>query len=128
MGHRGTKNSRLFLAPFCAGMIEYYAFEADKPTEAALFAYRKFAKMGIEQWIRSITGWTPPQVESAEDPKIILPNCLLLAIVSTCISTTLANSVNAHASPRFASTSRLATPLSTKLLASSKTLTYYQIG
>jgi hypothetical protein len=74
LGHRGTKNSRLFLAPFCAGMIEYYAFEADKPTEAALFAYRKFAKMGIEQWIRSITGWTPPQVESAEDPKIILPN------------------------------------------------------
>jgi hypothetical protein len=57
---RGEKNSRLFLAPFCAGMIEYYAFESPRKTKEALFAYRKFAQMGIERWIQSITGWQPP--------------------------------------------------------------------
>jgi hypothetical protein len=52
-------NVILFPAGFCAAMIEYYAFESRNKTPEALFAYRKFAKIGIEQWIQSITGWKP---------------------------------------------------------------------
>jgi hypothetical protein len=52
-------NVILFSSEFCAAMIEYYAFEARNKTPEALFAYRKFAKMGIERWIQSITGWKP---------------------------------------------------------------------
>jgi hypothetical protein len=66
---RGEKNSRLLIAPFCAGMIEYYAFEARVKKAEALFTYRKFANIGIEDWIRSITGWKPPA-----EKEILLPD------------------------------------------------------
>jgi hypothetical protein len=49
----------LYDSDFCAVMIEYYAFESRHKTPEALFAYRKFAKIGIERWIQSITGWKP---------------------------------------------------------------------
>jgi hypothetical protein len=49
----------LYDSDFCAAMVEYYAFESRHKTVAALFAYRKFAKIGIEKWIQSITGWKP---------------------------------------------------------------------
>jgi hypothetical protein len=49
----------LYDSDFCAAMVEYYAFESRHKTAAALFAYRKFAKIGIEKWIQSITGWQP---------------------------------------------------------------------
>jgi hypothetical protein len=47
----------LYDSDFCAVMIEYYAFESRHKTPEALFSYRKFARIGIEQWIQSITGW-----------------------------------------------------------------------
>jgi hypothetical protein len=49
----------LYNSDFSAAMIEYYAFESRHKTAAALFAYRKFARIGIEAWIQSITGWKP---------------------------------------------------------------------
>jgi hypothetical protein len=52
-----TTNVILFPSDFCAAMIEFYAFESRHKTQTALFSYRKFARMGIEQWIQSITGW-----------------------------------------------------------------------
>jgi hypothetical protein len=58
-------NVILFSADYCAAMIEYYAFESRHKTPEALFAYRKFAKMGIERWIQGITGWKP-KVTAAE--------------------------------------------------------------
>jgi hypothetical protein len=60
-----STNVILFPSDFCAAMIEFYAFESRHKTETALFSYRKFAKMGIEQWIQSITGWKP-KVEASD--------------------------------------------------------------
>jgi hypothetical protein len=58
----------LYDSDFCAAMVEYYAFESRHKTAAALFAYRKFAKIGIEKWIQSITGWQPEAaLELTED-------------------------------------------------------------
>ncbi|MGB8697902.1 MAG: hypothetical protein WCD18_00665, partial [Thermosynechococcaceae cyanobacterium] len=71
---RGKKNSRLLIAPFCAGMIEYYAFEARVKKAEALFTYRKFATMGIERWIQDITGWKPPEIQAPEEKEILLPD------------------------------------------------------
>jgi hypothetical protein len=67
---RGEKNSRLFLAPLCAKLIEYYAFESRRKTKEALFAYRKFAQIGIERWIQGITGWVDPNLKPPEPPKL----------------------------------------------------------
>lgn len=64
---------------FCVAVIEHYAFEARnyKGKEIAVFTYRKFAKMGFDQWVQSITGWeevaSPPVTQSVEQPKLPLP-------------------------------------------------------
>jgi hypothetical protein len=73
LGLRGKNNSRMFLAPFCAAMIEYYAYESSRKTQKALFAYRKFGKMGIERWIHGITGWVDPKLKPPGLPDIDLP-------------------------------------------------------
>ena len=44
-------------APVCADVIEYYAIESRHKTKEALFAYQKFAKQGITNWIQGITEW-----------------------------------------------------------------------
>ena len=41
----------------CAIILEWYAFESQRPTEKAKQAFRQFAAMGIRTWIQSITGW-----------------------------------------------------------------------
>lgn len=47
----------LIHAEVCVKVIEHYAFESKYKTEAALFAYRKFAGKGITSWIQEITHW-----------------------------------------------------------------------
>jgi hypothetical protein len=59
---------------FVAAATEYYAFESSrKKTAEALFAYRKFAKMGIERWIQGITGWVDPKLKPPGLPDLNLP-------------------------------------------------------
>jgi hypothetical protein len=48
---------KILSAEVCARVIEYYAFESKYKTEEAIFAYRKFASMGINAWIQEITHW-----------------------------------------------------------------------
>jgi hypothetical protein len=44
-------------ASVCADVIEHYAFHSRHKTKEALFAYQKFAKLGISTWIQQITEW-----------------------------------------------------------------------
>jgi hypothetical protein len=44
-------------ASVCADVIEHYAFHSRHKTKEALFAYQKFAKLGITTWIQQITEW-----------------------------------------------------------------------
>ena len=44
-------------ASVCADVIEHYAIDSRHNTKEALFAYRKFAKLGITTWIQGITEW-----------------------------------------------------------------------
>jgi hypothetical protein len=53
----------LIHSDFAAALIEHYAFEAKEKKAKAIFTHRKFAKMGIKQWIQGITGWKPPHPE-----------------------------------------------------------------
>ena len=41
----------------CAVILEWYAFESQRPTEKARQAFRQFAAVGIRTWIQSLTGW-----------------------------------------------------------------------
>jgi hypothetical protein len=70
----GENNSNLVKAEVAAIVIEYYAYESRrKKTKEALFAYRKFAKMGIERWIQGITGWLDPKLKPPGLPDLDLP-------------------------------------------------------
>jgi hypothetical protein len=61
-----------------AAIIEYYAFDARRPTEAARFAYRKFARMGIERWIQGITNWRND--EEPVLPDVMIPHSAIAAL------------------------------------------------
>lgn len=49
----------------CAVILEWYAFESQRPTEKARQTFRQFAVMGIRTWIQSITGWQDAPTEIA---------------------------------------------------------------
>ena len=42
-------------------IIEYYAFESRNPSKTAQFSFRKFASMGFDSWVKSITGHAQSQ-------------------------------------------------------------------
>jgi transcriptional regulator with XRE-family HTH domain len=44
-------------ASVCADVIEHYALHSRHKTKEAIFAYQKFAKLGITTWIQQITEW-----------------------------------------------------------------------
>jgi hypothetical protein len=44
-------------AEICGSVVEHYAFDSRYKTEEALFAYRKFAQIGINSWIQEMTNW-----------------------------------------------------------------------
>ena len=50
------KNATVIKDSVCALILEWYAFESQRPTEKARQAFRQFAAMGIRTWIQSITG------------------------------------------------------------------------
>ncbi len=83
------KNVTIIKDSVCARILEWYAFESQRPTEKARQAFRQFAAMGIRVWIQSLTGWqnsvrlpipettssqsvpqSPKQPQALEDPEI----------------------------------------------------------
>jgi transcriptional regulator with XRE-family HTH domain len=52
------QNVRVVKDSVCALILEWYAFESQRPTEKARQAFRQFASLGIRVWIQEITGWS----------------------------------------------------------------------
>lgn len=55
------KNATIVKDEVCAVILEWYAFESQRPNDTARYSYRKFAKLGIRSWIQTITGWESQQ-------------------------------------------------------------------
>ncbi|WP_030008327.1 hypothetical protein [Picosynechococcus sp. NKBG042902] len=51
------QQTRVLKDHVCARILEWYAFESQRPTKEAQQAFRKFATLGIRTWIQGITGW-----------------------------------------------------------------------
>jgi hypothetical protein len=49
-------NAKVYKSELCAVVCEYYAYESKAANETAKYSYRKFAKLGIDSWIRQVTG------------------------------------------------------------------------
>ncbi len=62
--YREYKNAIILKDEVCVLMLEWYAFESQRPNDTARYSYRKFAKSGIRSWIQGITGWQPPQAKA----------------------------------------------------------------
>jgi hypothetical protein len=56
---KGPQGAKIVRADVCSAIIRYYAFESDVKNETAEYSHDKFADMGMEAWIQSITGWKP---------------------------------------------------------------------
>jgi hypothetical protein len=57
---KGIQGARIIRAEICSAIIRYYAFESHVQSEIAQYSYDKFADMGMQDWIQSLTGWKPP--------------------------------------------------------------------
>ena len=50
-------NLSIVNAKACAAIVKHYAFESKYKTPEALFAYQRFAELGINGWIQEMTQW-----------------------------------------------------------------------
>ncbi|HEY9874477.1 MAG TPA: hypothetical protein V6D12_13635 [Candidatus Obscuribacterales bacterium] len=62
------KNANIIKDEVCAAIIGYYAFEAKRKRQQAVFAFRKFANLGMRSFIQGVTGWQPTQPTDAIAP------------------------------------------------------------
>jgi hypothetical protein len=51
-----ANGAKIINSKFVARIIRYYAYEDTKPSEIAKFSYDKFAEVGIDTWIKDVTG------------------------------------------------------------------------
>lgn len=60
--HKGSNQyeSKLLLSTAAARIVEYYAFESKAKNAVALWAFRRFATLGIDKWIKQSTGFVQP--------------------------------------------------------------------
>ncbi len=60
-GENGGNSAKIINSETAVKIIEYYAFESRAKSEVAMFSFRKFAKMGFDSWVKSITGYAQSQ-------------------------------------------------------------------
>jgi hypothetical protein len=70
-GSSQREGARIVKEEFCADYIEQVAFHPDRPNAGALASYRKFARIGINSFIKNVTGYRTLE-GSDEDIKAIL--------------------------------------------------------
>ena len=75
----------------CAIILEWYAFESQRPTEKARQAFRQFAAIGIRTWIQSLTGWqnqTPEPITPTDKPQDSHPPVINQSAIANLLATT----------------------------------------
>jgi hypothetical protein len=63
-------NAQIVPSHICAEIIYYYAFESKVANDNAKYSFKKFATIGIDNWIKQITGY----VESDSNKEVL--SCL----------------------------------------------------
>lgn len=62
---RGVRGAKVVSSTLCSEIIRYFAFE--EKLETALFAYKKFANIGLHQWIKQAS----TSIESKDDTQLL---------------------------------------------------------
>jgi hypothetical protein len=55
----GNVKGKILTSESTASIIEYYAFDSKSSNQLAVNSYRQFAKRGIDDWIKEVTGFKP---------------------------------------------------------------------
>lgn len=78
------QQERVVRAEIAAAVIEYYAYESPRKSEQAQYAYRAFARVGIERWIKDTVGYKEPTLapEVTQNQAIMLIMNKLTALES----------------------------------------------
>ena len=71
VGTNVENNAKIVRSDVCAVIIEYYAFESRSKNAVALNCYRSFAKLGIENWIKNVTGFKSVMVSDDKLDQIL---------------------------------------------------------
>jgi len=71
VGPNVENNAKIVRSDVCAVIIEYYAFESRSKNAVALNCYRSFAKLGIENWIKNVTGFKSVMVSDDKLDQIL---------------------------------------------------------
>lgn len=56
-GVKGSNNAKVIDAKAASRIIRYYAYESAASNETAKDSYDKFAEIGVETWVKEITGY-----------------------------------------------------------------------
>ena len=83
-GANSGNPAKIVLSSVAAAVIEYYAFDSKYKNETALSNYRKFAKMGIDGWIKEIAGYGNTKVQ--DDPTVKLVNQQVLNAIQKLVA------------------------------------------
>ena len=54
----GVNGAKIIPSQVCARIIRYYAYESSVQNEVAKFSFEKFADMGMDLWIKQVTGFS----------------------------------------------------------------------
>jgi hypothetical protein len=66
----GENHTRIVRAQVCDAICKYYAFESRSKNVIALASYQKFSSLGMEAWIRGITGHPRKPTPTAEESAV----------------------------------------------------------
>ena len=66
-GLDAENNAKVVKSEYAAKIIEYYAFDSKAANNTAKYSFRKFATIGIEKWIKEITGYKETKLSSTDE-------------------------------------------------------------
>lgn len=54
----GIRNAKIIPSSVCSRIIRYYAYEATTQNDIAKYSFERFADMGMDLWIKQVTGFS----------------------------------------------------------------------
>jgi hypothetical protein len=95
LGAEGDKNAKIIRSEVCSAICKYYALESKAKNETALFSLCKFSDLGINSWIREVTGHTQkPELTPLEKAQQMVIDLQAQLIIEKTENTTKAQIIS----------------------------------
>ncbi len=64
--HSAENNAKVVTGTVATRLIKYYAYESKYSNEIAKYSLDKFLELGFDNWVKNITGFDQPKVDSTD--------------------------------------------------------------